>query len=93
MEFVGDRWNTLVAGVAVWRVYDFALLALVVTHGFNGLRYVLTDYLNSGAWRRGMIYLCVIGAVVLLVLGAGALWFSVNEDAIRLAEEAFRNLH
>src|SRR5215207_8491595 len=41
VEYIADRWNMLVAGVAIWRVYDFALLVLVVIHGFNGLRYVL----------------------------------------------------
>jgi succinate dehydrogenase / fumarate reductase, cytochrome b subunit len=94
VEFVADRWNTLVAGVAVWRVYDFALLALVVIHGFNGLRYVLTDYtMTSPLLRRAMIYLCVMGAVVLLVVGGGALIFSVNDSAIKIAEEAMANLH
>lgn len=94
VEFVADRWNTMVAGVAVWRVYDFALLALVVIHGFNGLRYVLTDYtMSSALLKRAMIYLCIIGAVVLLVLGGGALFYSVNDSAIQIAEQAMANLH
>ena len=64
VEFVANRWNLLVGGVAVWRVYDFALLTLVVAHGFNGLRYVITDYTShnpflrrassSLAWLRGI---------------------------------------
>jgi len=93
VEFVADRWNTLVAGVAIWRVYDIALLALATIHGFNGLRYVFTDYASNATVRRGLVYTCVIGAVVLLVVGGGALLLSVNDDAIRLAQEAFRNLH
>src|SRR5690606_4905319 len=44
VEFVGQRWDYLVAGVAVWRVYDGLLLALALIHGFNGLRYVINDY-------------------------------------------------
>ena len=43
-EFVAERWNYLWSGVLIWRVYDAALLVLVVMHGFNGLRLVLTDY-------------------------------------------------
>jgi succinate dehydrogenase / fumarate reductase, cytochrome b subunit len=89
VEFVADRWGYLIGGVAVWRVYDFALLMLVTVHGFNGLRYVLTDYFRNDTVKRGMIYLTVIGAVVLLITGGGALLFGVNEDALRLAEQAF----
>ncbi|RPI92277.1 MAG: succinate dehydrogenase, cytochrome b556 subunit, partial [Chloroflexi bacterium] len=43
VEFVGARWDMLVAGVAIWRIYDGLLLALVVIHGLNGLRYVVND--------------------------------------------------
>lgn len=94
VEFVANRWNLLVAGVAIWRVYDFALLALVVAHGFNGLRYVLTDYtMDRPLLRRASVYLCVIGAAVLLVLGAGALLNTIDSSAIEIAEEAARNLH
>lgn len=93
VEFVADRWNTLVAGVAIWRVYDFALLALVVTHGFNGLRYVFTDYAGHPVIRRGLVYLCVIAAVVLLVVGGLALWYSVDDSAIAAAQQAMANLH
>lgn len=93
VEFVADRWNTLVAGVAVWRVYDFALLALVVVHGFNGLRYVLTDYAPNPFLKRAMVYLCLIGALVLLVLGGGALLVGIDSAAVDLAKEALANLH
>lgn len=88
VEYVAERWNFLMAGVAVWRLYDFALLALVVVHGFNGLRYVLTDYtMKSPLMRRASVYLCVIGAVVLLVLGGGALLGTITDSAVRMAEE------
>lgn len=94
VEFVAERWNMLIAGVAIWRLYDFGLLALVTVHGFNGLRYVLTDYtMSSPVMRRAMIYLCVIGAVVLLVMGTGALIGTIDQAAIAMAEEAMANLH
>lgn len=94
VEFVADRWGMLVAGVAVWRVYDFALLALTVIHGFNGLRYVLTDYtMKSTLLRRASIYLCVIAAVVLLVLGGAALLSTIDQSALEIAEQAAELLH
>lgn len=94
VEFVANRWNLLVGGVAIWRLYDFGLLALVAVHGFNGLRYVLTDYtMSSPLLRRAMVYFCVIGAVVLLVLGTGALIGSIDQTAVDMAAQAMENLH
>ncbi len=88
-EFVAQRWNFLFAGVAIWRIYDWLLLGLVVLHGFNGLRYVLTDYtMNSPLLRRAAVYLCTIGAAVLLVLGGGALLNTIDSSAIEIAHEA-----
>ncbi|NWF71228.1 MAG: succinate dehydrogenase, cytochrome b556 subunit [Chloroflexi bacterium] len=94
VEFVGDRWNTLVAGVAIWRLYDAGLLALVVVHGFNGLRYVLTDYtMSSPLLRRGMIFTCVIGATILLVLGSGMLVRTIDSTAIEMARNSLCRLY
>lgn len=93
VEFVADRWNTMVAGAAVWRLYDAGMLALVVVHGFNGLRYVLTDYAPNETVRRALIYWTIIGAVVLIVLGGAALLVGVNDQAVALAAQAAANLH
>lgn len=94
VEFVANRWNVLIGPLAVWRLYDFALLALVVLHAFNGLRYVLTDYtMSSPLMRRAMVYLCVMGAVVLLVMGTGALIGTIDNTAIAMAQQAMDKLH
>jgi succinate dehydrogenase / fumarate reductase cytochrome b subunit len=94
VEFVANRWSTLVGGIAVWKLYDAALLALVVVHGFNGLRYVLTDYTAFSPFlRRGLTYMCVIGAVTLLVLGSLALLSTIDSTAIEMAQQAAANLH
>ncbi len=92
VEFVQQRWSFMLGGVAIWRVYDFALLGLVTIHGFNGLRYVLTDYFRNETLKRAMIYVCAIGAVVLLVTGGGALLFSIDEDALLLAQQAYADM-
>jgi succinate dehydrogenase / fumarate reductase cytochrome b subunit len=93
VEFVKHRWDFMVGGIYAVRVYDFALLALVTVHGFNGLRYVFTDYVQNETVKRGLIYLCVIGAVVLLVLGGGALMLGVNDEALNLAAQAMIDIH
>ncbi len=87
IEFVGARWDMLVAGVAIWRIYDGLLLALVVLHGFNGLRYVINDYAHSPLVNRALNYAIVFGAVALIILGAAALIAGVDETAYEMATE------
>jgi succinate dehydrogenase / fumarate reductase cytochrome b subunit len=95
VEFVANRWNLLLFGsIAIWRLYDFGLLALAVIHGFNGARLVFTDYsASSPLLRRGLMYMCVIGAVVLLVVGCAALLGTIDNTAIKMAAQAAANLH
>ncbi|MEO8397619.1 MAG: succinate dehydrogenase, cytochrome b556 subunit [Chloroflexota bacterium] len=94
VEYVFDRWSMLVAGVAIWRLYDVALLALTVIHGFNGLRYVLTDYTMASPWlRRSAVYLCVIASVILLVVGGAAVLSTINQSALDIATQAAQDLH
>ena len=87
VEFVGARWNMLVAGVAIWRIYDGLLLALVVIHGFNGLRHVVNDYAHAPLVNRALNWAIVFGAVALIVVGAWALLAGVDETAYQIAED------
>lgn len=47
---VEQRWNDPVWG-AGWRTFDLALLLFSFTHGTNGVRYVIEDYVPSDGWR------------------------------------------
>jgi succinate dehydrogenase / fumarate reductase membrane anchor subunit len=86
VEFVGARWNMLVAGVAIWRIYDGALLALVVIHGFNGLRYVVNDYAHRPLINRALNWAIVFGMVALIALGVAALLAGVDKTAYEIAK-------
>jgi succinate dehydrogenase cytochrome b556 subunit len=86
VEFVGARWNMLVAGVAIWRFYDGLLLALVVIHGFNGLRYVVNDYAHPPLVNRALNWAIVFGTVALIVLGMAALLAGVDKTAYEIAK-------
>ncbi len=87
VEFVGDRWNMLVAGVAIWRVYDGLLVTLVVIHGFNGLRYVVNDYAHHPVVNRALNWAIVFGAVALIILGVAALLAGVDKTAYEMAKQ------
>ena len=47
--FVTQRWDNL-----MWRVFDWALLALALLHGLNGLRWIIDDYIPSPGKRAGV---------------------------------------
>jgi succinate dehydrogenase / fumarate reductase cytochrome b subunit len=88
LAFVGERWDYLVAGVAVWRLYDGALLALVVTHGFYGLTLVVNDYAHNYLVRRALNWTIVFGAVFLIMLGTATLIAGVEDSARDIVHEA-----
>ncbi len=67
-NFVAARWAYL-----FWRLYDAALLALALIHGFHGLRYVVNDYAHHPGVRRGLNWALLVGCLALIYLGAAAL--------------------
>ena len=46
---IAERWNGPMG--IVWRTFDLALLLFSFTHGANGVRYVMEDYIHNNAWR------------------------------------------
>ena len=56
-----------------WQVFSFALILFAVTHGMNGLRVVLEDYIRRPllmAWVRAIIvglWFCLILAAIYLI--------------------------
>ncbi len=94
VEFVYHRWSYAAGGVFVWRVYDMFLLVLVTLHGFNGLRYVLTDFTSFNRFaRRTAVALCTVIAAVLLALGAAALFVPLEKDIIGEAMAATAEIY
>jgi succinate dehydrogenase / fumarate reductase cytochrome b subunit len=68
-DFVLLRWQYVFAGVFIWRIYDILMLALVVIHGFNGMRYVINDYVHNKFVNRGFRF-AILGTVIgLLIVG------------------------
>lgn len=63
-DFVADRWDN-----PLWRAFDWLLLSLALTHGMNGVRVVIDDYIRNAAARRA-VKAVVYGLVAFLfVLG------------------------
>ena len=53
-----------------WRFYDLFLLIFAMTHGFNGSRYVIDDYIKWPGWRIAAKTISAVIAFMLWVMGA-----------------------
>lgn|GEM_PF-95047 len=94
VEFVYHRWTYAAGGIFIWRIYDLFLLVLVTLHGFNGLRYVLTDYTAGNDFlRRTSVALCTVLAAILLVVGGAALILPIEQDIIHEAMDATAEIY
>ena len=63
-------------------------------HGFNGLRYVLTDYTSFHPFaRRISAALCTVIAAVLLAVGAAALFVPIEKDIVNDALAATAEIY
>jgi succinate dehydrogenase cytochrome b556 subunit len=63
-----------------WRAYDLFLLAFAATHGMNGLRNVLEDYVHDPKKVRG-INLALAIFLVITIIWAGVAIFTFQPDA------------
>jgi len=55
---------------AFWRMYDLIMLVFAFTHGMNGVRWVIEDYVRHPGWRLALISTLVVVYVVVLLAGA-----------------------
>ena len=64
-----------------WRAYDLLLLVFAVTHGFNGLRQVLEDYIHKPSTVNIIKWILVAAIIVTIIWSAVAI-FSFNPEAV-----------
>jgi succinate dehydrogenase / fumarate reductase membrane anchor subunit len=67
-DTIVQRWTGNLG--ALWRVYDFLLLAFGFSHGMNGLRVVAEDYVPRGGWMILAKSAIVVLWFTLLSMGA-----------------------
>ncbi|MGH2809996.1 MAG: succinate dehydrogenase [Actinomycetota bacterium] len=63
-DFVARRWEG-----ALWRSYDWLLLATALLHGAAGARLTILDHIRHAGLRRGLLGLLAAATAVLLALG------------------------
>ena len=54
---------------AFWRLYDLLLLAFAFTHGVNGTRNVIDDYVHAPGWRAFIRIALIVFWFVLMGMG------------------------
>ena len=68
LQFVADQWNSW-----GWRAYDILLLFFAVTHGYNGLRNILEDYIHNEKLMNFLYYVLGIFVVATVLWSAYAI--------------------
>lgn len=64
-DLIAERWRN-----PLWKLYDFFLLLFALTHGVNGFRYVLDDYVHRPGWLA--FAKAAVFVVYVAFLGMGA---------------------
>jgi succinate dehydrogenase / fumarate reductase membrane anchor subunit len=70
--FVADRWAKPGSGF-FWRLWDLAMVVLAITHGLNGLREILDEYIIQPGRRVAVHTLIWVLATVLVAMGSYAI--------------------
>ncbi len=68
-----------------WRAYDLLLLIFAITHGFNGVRQILEDYIHKPNTTKIINRLLLIAIIITIIWSAVAI-FSFNPEAVMISE-------
>ncbi len=68
-----------------WRAYDLLLLVFAITHGFNGVRQILEDYIHKPNTVKIINRLLLIAIIITIIWSAVAI-FSFNPEAVMISE-------
>ena len=64
-DVVALRWQN-----PLWRLFDLALLIFALSHGTNGTRWVLEDYVTSRGWQVAAKWLLYLIVFIIGIMGA-----------------------
>jgi succinate dehydrogenase / fumarate reductase membrane anchor subunit len=76
LQVVADIWRSW-----GWRAYDLLLLTFAISHGFNGLRQVLEDYVHNPRTTK-LLGRLILVLIVLTIIWSAIAIFSFNADSV-----------
>ena len=82
LQVVADAWRSW-----GWRAYDLLLLVFAITHGFNGLRQVLEDYVHSPRTTK-IIGRAILVLVIITIIWSAVAIFSFNPESVMATAES-----
>lgn len=64
-ENIVDRWSGPFG--LVWKLFDMSLLLLGMVHGYNGVRWVINDYVRHKGWNTALRWtLYTVGGTLII---------------------------
>jgi succinate dehydrogenase / fumarate reductase membrane anchor subunit len=70
VEYINYDWVLYRWQNPVWRLYDWVLLTLAVTHGANGVRVIVDDYVPPGMALLLAKWVLALVAAALVLMGS-----------------------
>src|SRR5437764_725208 len=65
-KFVAERYDN-----PLWRLFDWLLLTIALTHGMNGLRVLIDDYVHAPG--RRVLFMSIAGVLLLVFFMLGTI--------------------
>jgi succinate dehydrogenase membrane anchor subunit len=69
IQFVAEQWNSW-----GWKLFDFLLLIFAISHGINGLRNILEDYVHNRTAVKWVNIILLIFVVATILWAGYAIW-------------------
>ena len=85
LQVVADTWSSW-----GWKAYDMFLLVFAISHGFNGLRNVLEDYIHNRSTVKVINIILLIFMIITIAWSAVAI-AAFDPEAARAAAEKFNH--
>ena len=69
IQFAAEQWNTW-----GWKAFDFLLLIFAVSHGINGFRNILEDYVHSKTAVKWISIILLVFVIATIFWAGYAIW-------------------
>jgi succinate dehydrogenase / fumarate reductase membrane anchor subunit len=87
-QVIADRWTG--SSGMLWRTFDLSLLLFSFTHGTNGVRYVIEDYISNNGMRVAaktglfLLYAVLLAMGIYVIFAFDITQYQINKDAVSM---------
>jgi len=69
IQFVAEQWNSW-----GWKAFDFLLLLFAISHGINGFRNILEDYVHNKTAVKWISIILLVFVIATILWAGYAIW-------------------